>query len=104
MQEVSPGFYWTAEREKNDAMPDDSQRISEIMEIMQSRWDLPPDCNDGELFTYAEALFDRIKNGEDRLALYAYLSDIQTSKLGIPASEAFREIVDRSARLASDKI
>jgi len=70
--------------------------IGAIVEVMQGRWDLPADCNDGELFTYAERLFDRIRAGDDREALDRYLADVQTRQLGMPASGAHREIVDRS--------
>jgi hypothetical protein len=68
-------------------------------DIMKNWWDLPADCNEGELFAYAEALFDRIQAGEDDDALYAYLADVQTNKLEMPASNAFKEIVARSIAL-----
>jgi hypothetical protein len=74
-------------------------RIGAIIEIMRGAWDLPADCNDGELFTYAEVLFDRIEAGDDREALDAYLADVQTGKLGMPSSEAYRDIADRSIAL-----
>jgi hypothetical protein len=78
------------------AAPEKAALIGAIVEVMKSRWDLPADCNDGELFTYAEVLFDRIQAGEDRDALDRYISEVQTGKLGMPASSAHREIVDRS--------
>ena len=34
--------------------------VDAIMDVMRSSWDLPADCNEGELFAYAEMLFDRI--------------------------------------------
>jgi hypothetical protein len=79
-------------------MTDKTDSIGAIIAIMQSRWDLPADCNEGELFAYAEVLFDRIEAGEDDDALCAYLADVQT-KLDMPASDAFREIVARSIAL-----
>ena len=44
-------------------MSDKTSAISGIIAIMQSSWDLPVDCNEGELFAYAEILFDRISGG-----------------------------------------
>ena len=41
-------------------MTDKAGRIGEIIEVMKNTWDLPADCNEGELFTYAEVLYDRI--------------------------------------------
>jgi hypothetical protein len=76
--------------------PDRTKRINAIVEVMRASWDTPADCNDGELFTYAEVLYDKIEAGEDRAALDAYLADVQTDKLGMPASEAHREIVERA--------
>jgi len=73
--------------------------IGGIIAVMQSCWDLPADCNEGELFAYAEVLLDRIRAGDDKAALYSYLADVQTNRLEMPASDAFREIVDRSAAL-----
>jgi hypothetical protein len=70
--------------------------INAIVEIMRGLWDLPADCNDGELFTYAEVLYDRIEAGDHREALELYLADVQTGKMGMPASEAYREIVERA--------
>jgi hypothetical protein len=86
-----------------DAMRDKADLIGGIDEIMRSHWDLPSDCNDGELFTYAEILFDRIEAGAGKEALYAYLADVQTSKLDIPESSAHREIVNRAVNLARTK-
>ena len=50
-------------------MIDKVAAIRGILEIMNSCWDLPSDCNEGELFTYAEVLFDRIcrENGIEHL-------------------------------------
>ena len=49
-------------------MADKTSQISEIVQIMVSTWDLPPDCNEGELFTYAETLYDRIIAYSDEAA------------------------------------
>jgi hypothetical protein len=67
---------------------------------MRSCWDLPTDCNEGELFTYAEMLFDRIETGASKEALYSCLADVQVDNLEMPKSDAYREIVDRSVALA----
>jgi hypothetical protein len=52
-------------------MTDKTDAIGGIIAIMKSCWDLPADCNEGELFTYAEVLFDRIQAGYNHDALYA---------------------------------
>jgi hypothetical protein len=46
-------------------------------------------------------LVDRIQAGDSKEALYSYLADVQTDKLEMPRSEAYREIVDRSAGLVN---
>ena len=76
-------------------MTENTAAIGAIIDIMKSCWDLPADCNEGELFAYAEVLFDRIQAGEEDYALCAYLADVQT-KLDMPASDASKEIVARS--------
>ena len=43
--------------------------------------------------------FDRIQAGQEADALYAYLNHIQVNVLGMPSSDAFKEIVDRSVAL-----
>jgi triosephosphate isomerase (TIM) len=84
---------------KSEAMTDRAKLIDEIITVMRDCWDLPADCNEGELFAYAEELFDRIEAGDPRGALYAYLDNVQTDKLEMPKSPGFREIVDRSVAL-----
>jgi hypothetical protein len=81
-------------------MRDKQKLIGAILVVMREFWDLPSDCNDGELFTYAEVLCDRILEGGERDDLYAYLGDVQTGKLEMPPSTAYRSIVDRSLELA----
>jgi hypothetical protein len=81
-------------------MADKTTRIGEIVEVMQNTWDLPADCNEGELYTYAETLYDRIAAGDSKDALYAYLSEVQVSQLEMAQSDAFRRIVDRAVELA----
>jgi hypothetical protein len=81
-------------------MADKTNQIGEIVQIMLSTWDLPPDCNEGELFTYAETLYDRIAAGESKDQLYAYLSEVQVDHLELAKSDDFRTIVDRSVELA----
>jgi hypothetical protein len=80
-------------------MTDKTTLAGGVLDIMRSCWDLPADCNDGELFTYAEILSDRIDAGESKAALYVYLANVQVNKLEMPRSEAYREIVDRSVDL-----
>ena len=80
-------------------MSDKTAAIGGIIDIMKSLWDLPADCNEGELFAYAEILFDRIQAGESKDALYAYLGGVQVESLDMPQSDAFEGIVDRSVAL-----
>jgi len=81
-------------------MPDKMSQIGEIVEIMLDTWDFPADCNEGELFTYAETLYDRIAAGDSKNKLYAYLSEVQVGKLEMPKSDAFKAIVDRAVELS----
>jgi hypothetical protein len=81
-------------------MADKIGRISEIVEVMRDSWDLPADCNEGELFAYAETLYDRIAAGDGKDELYAYLSGVQVDQLEMAKSDAFRQIVDRAVELA----
>ena len=80
-------------------MADKTAQIGEIVEVMLDTWDLPADCNEGELFTYAETLYDRIAAGDSQDQLYAYLSEVQVDKLDMAKSDAFRKIVDRAVEL-----
>ena len=81
-------------------MADKTSRIGEIVQVMLNTWDFPADCNEGELFTYAETLYDRIIAGDGKDKLYAYLSEVQVDHLEMAKSEAFRTIVDRALELA----
>ena len=81
-------------------MTDKTGRIGEIVEVMLNNWDLPADCNEGELFTYAETLYDRIIAGDSKDKLYAYLSEVQVDHLEMAKSDAFRAIVDRALEVA----
>jgi hypothetical protein len=83
-------------------MADKTEAIGEIVSVMTDHWDLPSDCNEGELFTYAEFLFDRISAGEDREKLCSYLANVQVEKLKMPTSEAYQEIVDGSISIVRD--
>jgi hypothetical protein len=80
-----------------------TSRIGEIVEVMLNAWDLPADCNEGELFTYAEALYDRIAAGDSKDKLYAYLSEVQVEPLEMARSDAFRAIVDRAVELSKGR-
>ena len=82
-------------------MADKMSRIGEIVEVMRDTWDLPADCNEGELFTYAETLYDRIAAGDSKDALYAYLSAVQVDQLEMAKSDEFKRIVDRAVELAT---
>jgi hypothetical protein len=82
-------------------MADKSAGIGGIIEIMRDTWDLPADCNEGELFAYAEALYDRIVAGDSKDKLYAYLSEVQVDHLEMAKSDAFRTIVDRAVEITS---
>ena len=82
------------------AMTDKTAHIGEIVQVMLNSWDLPADCNEGELFTYAETLYDQIIAGDSKDKLYAYLSEVQVDHLEMAKSEAFRAIVDRAVELS----
>jgi hypothetical protein len=84
-------------------MADKTSQISKIVQVMLSTWDLPPDCNEGELFTYAETLYDRILAGESKVQLYAYLSDVQVDRLELAKSDDFKTIVDRTILAAAPR-
>ena len=84
-------------------MTDKTSRIGEIVQVMLDTWDLPTDCNEGELFTYAERLYDRIAAGNSKEGLYAYLSEVQVDHLEMAKSDAFRAIVDRAVELSKDR-
>ena len=81
-------------------MTDKTARIGEIVQVMLNTWDMPPDCNEGELFTYAETLYDRIVAGDSKEDLYAYLFEVQVEHLEMAKSDAFRGIVDRAFELS----
>ena len=81
-------------------MPDKTSQIGEIVAVMLETWDLPADCNEGELFTYAERLYDRIAAGDGQEQLYAYLSEVQVDKLEMARSDAFRAIVNRALEIS----
>jgi hypothetical protein len=81
-------------------MADKTSQISKIVQVMLNTWDLPPDCNEGELFTYAETLYDRIAAGESKDRLYAYLSEVQVDHLELTRSDDFKTIVDRAVELS----
>ena len=40
-------------------MADKTSRIAEIVQVMLNTWDLPADCNEGELFTYEDSASHR---------------------------------------------
>jgi hypothetical protein len=87
---------------RDNAKSDKPARIGEILDVMRNTWDLPADCNEGELFAYAETLYDRIASGDGKGALYAYLERVQADNLEMPPSDAFKAIVDRALALSED--
>jgi lactate dehydrogenase-like 2-hydroxyacid dehydrogenase len=91
-----------AQESKNEmhGRPDRRSIIGAISEVMRDSWDLPADCNEGELFAYAEMLFDRIEGGENKDRLCAFLAGVQVERLEMPSSsDAYKAIVDRSVDL-----
>jgi hypothetical protein len=85
-------------------MSEKAKLIDGILVIMRSFWDLPADCNEGELFTYAEELLDRIQSGQKSEALYLWLSKVQTNNLEMPPGDGWREIVDRSVAMVRNSV
>ena len=82
-------------------MADKASRIGEIVEVMRSTWDLPADCNEGELFTYAETLYDRIAGRRQQGSSSTPICPgCRTGQLEMTQSDAFRAIVDRAVELA----
>jgi hypothetical protein len=88
----------TADKARQDR-PEVIARVNKIVEIMRDSWDTPADCNDGELFTYAEVLLDRLEARDDRDRIDLYLAEVQTRKLGMPASDAHRDILNHAITL-----
>ena len=75
-------------------MAGEQSTMDAIVALMRDNWDTPADCNDGELFAYAEHLRARIVAGDDPASLEDYLRAIQTGKLDMPDSDAYRAIVN----------
>jgi hypothetical protein len=84
-------------------MADKTSHIGDVIQIMLNTWDLPPDCNEGELFTYAETLYDRIAAGDSKDQLYAYLAEVQVDHLELTKSDDFKTIVDRAVEAAKSR-
>ncbi len=81
---------------REETVSDRTSLIAGISAVMGNCWDLPADCNEGELFSYAEILLDRIEAGESKDSLYPYLAGVQVDNLEMPMSDAYKAIVDRS--------
>ena len=69
------------------AMEEKTMTIGLIIGVMRDHWDLPADCDDGELFTYAEILLDRIGAGDRsgsalRLARKCAVRETQNAGVG----------------------
>jgi hypothetical protein len=80
-------------------MTDELSPIDAVVALMRDNWDLPADCNDGELYAYAEHVADRIRAGDDAAALITYLQAIQIGKLDMPDSPAHRVIAEGAVGL-----
>ena len=78
---------------------DRSLVVGGVVEVMKSLWDLPADCNEGELFAYAKTLVDRVEAGESQEKLCASLADIQIGDWEMSPRDAYKDIVDRSIAL-----
>lgn len=85
-------------------MIDETDLIDGIVVIMRSCWDLPADCNEGELVAYAETLLHKIRDAADMATLYSYLANVQVGNLEMPKSNAYYEIVDRSIALVKNSV
>ena len=85
-------------------MTNETDLIDGIVAIMRSCWDLPSDCNEGEMVAYAETLLHKIRDGEDMDSLYAYLANVEVGNLDMPRSNAYYEIVDRSFALVKKSV
>ena len=75
-------------------MAAEQSTVEAIVSLMRDNWDRPADCNDGELYAYAEHLRARIMAGDDAGRLEDYLRAIQTGKLDMPNLDAYRVIVN----------
>jgi hypothetical protein len=80
-------------------MTEEISPIDAIVALMRDNWDLPADCNDGELYSYAEHVVDRIRASDDAASLVSYLQATQTGKLDMPDSPAYRVIAESAVRL-----
>jgi hypothetical protein len=80
-------------------MTEELSPIDAVVALMRDNWDLPADCNDGELYAYAEHVADRIRKGDDAAALITYLRAIQIGKLDMPDSPACRVIAESAVEL-----
>jgi hypothetical protein len=85
-------------------MIDETDLIDRIVVIMRSCWDLPSDCNEGELVAYAETLLRKIRHCEDMASLYSYLANVEVGNLDMPRSNVHYEIVDRSVALVKKAV
>jgi hypothetical protein len=77
-------------------MVDDTRLADGVVDIMKTYWNLPTDCNDGELIGFAEALIHRIRNGDSREAVQSYLAEVQENDLEMDPSLASRIIADQA--------
>jgi hypothetical protein len=80
-------------------MSDQADLIDEIILAMKRCWDLPADCNEGELYAYAEIVADKLRAGASRGELEDYLRNVQVEKMEMPDSRAPGEIVERATGL-----
>ena len=80
-------------------MIDKADLFDQIVVAMKRYWDLPADCNEGELYAYAEILAGKLRAGADKAELDAFLRDVQVEKMEMPESSAYGDIVDRAMSL-----
>jgi hypothetical protein len=80
-------------------MSEQPDLIEQIILAMKRCWDLPADCNEGELYAYAEIVADKLRAGAGRAELEDYLRDVQVEKMEMPESPAYRDIADLAMSL-----
>ena len=83
-------------------MPTEPDQVDGIVTIMKSHWDLPADCNEGELIGFAEKLLHMIKQGENARSIYSYLGSVQAGNLEIEDSDAYIAIAEKAVALVKN--
>jgi hypothetical protein len=83
-------------------MAGEATQVDAIVTIMKSHWDLPSDCNEGELIGFAEKLLHMIKRSENARSIYAFLGSVQAGNLEIDDSDAYVAIAEKSVALVKN--